>query len=375
MTQAPAPANTSRTVSWTDVDPTAADRYRPLKERNWAQDSTLVIFDAQHAAYRAFHTRDLSAEDGTPTSSLHGVLSMVQAGCESANTRRFLLVWDGGLDYKRAIHRDYKARHDRTRTPEEEVMYQRMRSGLRVAKDGLAKLGFPQLTVSTLEADDAIGLLSSAISRKIEATGGKFPASKPIERVLLVTDDKDYYQLVDDRVLIWRGVSTKLIDRAAIVSQFGFGPELFPDYKALVGEPIDGDNIPGVDGFGDVTAQKYVSATGPIEKCIAFAEAQVKSNRKPRKTDLNLWRQREQARLSYRLSRIMRNWADITATAKAGDAAEIQRVSQDAIAYALKVDRPTTYADYLQFAGRYSFGQSFEPSRVAAALGFSMRVA
>ena len=85
--------------------------------------------------------------------------------------------------------------------------------------------------------------------------------------MMVVTGDRDAYQLVDDGVRIMstsRGVTdTKVYDREAVIERYGIPPELVPDFIGLKGDTSD--NIPGVPGIGDKTAADLLQKFGDLE--------------------------------------------------------------------------------------------------------------
>jgi DNA polymerase I len=337
------------------------DVYGPLRERRFDRDDVLVLFDARHAAYRSIHTRDLSTDDGVCTSALHGLIEIIQAVCTAANTGRFLCVWDGGLQYKRRLHADYKARQDRSRSPEEMREHDKQQGAIRTATSGLSMLGVPQVRVPDLEADDVIGIIAKLVSG---STDPRMP-----RHVLIVSDDKDYYQLVDPRIFVWRGAAGLLVDEKDFRARHEITPEQYVDYKALVGEPKTGDNIPGVDGIGDVSALKLVGSLGGIERIIMHAKHEIVAGR-AKKQATKLYEQRERARLSYKLSRIMRRFSD--AAEHGVDPAVVKSIVAPAFKYAIGTPRPLSLKAVLGFMSTYQFSASIDARRFASTCGFAL---
>ena len=112
--------------------------------------------------------------------------------------------------------------------------------------------------VEGFEADDVIAALAEqARERGIE--------------VMVVTGDRDAYQLVGDGVRIMttsRGITdTKVYDREGVIERYGIPPELIPDFIGLKGDTSD--NIPGVPGIGDKTAAELLQRFGDLEGVLA----------------------------------------------------------------------------------------------------------
>lgn len=293
----------SKPVQFGEVDVSTDDPFVEVKKKTaaYAKDSTLLLFDARHAVYRAIHTREgLTSPDGKDTRGLHGFLEIVATVCGIFRTNRFLVVWDGGVENKRAFHPAYKSRQDRPSTDEEIQLAEMTRAAMRVAREGSDRIGIPSLHHPNFEADDLIGL--AAYSRAVQ----------DVDRVVVVSDDKDFLQLVDSHVLVWRGVSKRLVGLPEFNEEYPFPPERFVDFKALVGEPETGDNIPGVPGFGVKTAMKYIGSHGDLESAIKFAvSAASVSKPKPHTVDINLSTHIDDAMLSYKLSKIATEQDDL----------------------------------------------------------------
>ena len=100
--------------------------------------------------------------------------------------------------------------------------------------------------------------------------------------VMVVTGDRDAYQLVDDGVRIMstsRGVTdTKVYDRQAVIERYGIPPELVPDFIGLKGDTSD--NIPGVPGIGDKTAADLLQKFGDLEGVLSSIDQITGAKRK-----------------------------------------------------------------------------------------------
>src|SRR4051812_32872763 len=121
--------------------------------------------------------------------------------------------------------------------------------------------GYRNVSVEGFEADDVIAALTE------QAKERGIP-------VMVVTGDRDAYQLVDDGVRIMstsRGVTdTKVYDRAGVIDRYGIPPELIPDFIGLKGDTSD--NIPGVPGIGDKTAADLLQRFGDLEGVLSSVD-------------------------------------------------------------------------------------------------------
>jgi len=290
----------SRQVDFGEVHlPEAEDPFREikLKTAEWPVNETTLFFDARHAVYRAIHTRDgLTSPTGEDTRGLHGFLEIVATCCSIFRTNRFVLFWDGGVENKRKVHPGYKLRQDAAKTDDEIAEALRTKAAMEVAIKGVKHLGLPEVYHNQFEADDLIGTALANMT----------------SRTIIVSDDKDFYQLVGPNVSVWRGVSKKLVGPEEFASQFPFTPDRYVDWKALVGEPATGDNIPGVPKFGEKTASAYIGAHGSLMAAIDYARDRI-TKPKPYAVDVALANNVEAANLSFTLSRICRSQMDLAA--------------------------------------------------------------
>ena len=334
-----------------------------LTEREYEFGKTVVLFDTQHAAYRAFHTRQLSTHDGIPTSVLHGVVELVGTTLRDANTNKFILCWDGpkGNIYRRQLFSNYKARHFRDRNEEEQAQMVARSLDIEVCQKALKLLCFPQLDACYVDGDDMVGMVANMLA-KMES----------IHRVLIISDDKDYLQLVTDKIHVYRAIQDDYVDPETFRQQHGFEPEQYVDFKALVGEDATGDNIPGAKGVGPVPATNLVATPGDIESIIKHCES-VQTNPKARKFERTIWAEREKVRLSYKLSRIHRSYKDFLNKQPDGDATgSVKAKLKKHIVRGITVPRDVPFQNVMDFRTKYEFGSSLTTEDLCQKFGFSV---
>ena len=206
----------------------------------------LLLVDGHSYAYRAFHAiRSLNAPDGSPTNAIFGFIKMLQKMVGALKPSHVLVLWDAGLAAERsAALPEYKAH--RPPTPEAlEQQFPQIETWLEAA-------GFPQFREQGTEADDWIG----TYARRAEAAGWT---------VVIASSDKDFLQLVNDRVGILNpnDKSEKIWSAADVEAKTGISPGQVADWLALVGDTVD--NIPGVRGVGPKTAAELLRKYGSIE--------------------------------------------------------------------------------------------------------------
>lgn len=215
----------------------------------------LLGVDASSLIFRAFYALpELNAPDGEPVQGVLGFLNMLMRAVDDLRPQRLAVVYDGGSTGREEVFSDYKGHRPEVPDP--------LARQFEHVAELLDALEMPVLFKEGVEADDMLGRLA----REAEALG---------HRVAILTGDKDLLQLASHHTTILftrRGV-TRLdeIDRRAFQAEYGFDPELFPDYKALIGDTAD--NIPGVRGIGPKTAAQLVREHGGLESILAAAHA------------------------------------------------------------------------------------------------------
>ena len=115
-------------------------------------------------------------------------------------------------------------------------------------KEILTCLGIPYVSKKGLEADDIIWLYARKYKRK--------------GSVVIVSTDKDFNQLLSNRVSIWHPWKNKRITHKNLEKEYGYTPDQCVDYLSLVGD--DSDKIPGAKGIGHKTAIKFIEEYGSI---------------------------------------------------------------------------------------------------------------
>jgi DNA polymerase I len=212
----------------------------------------LLLVDGSSYLYRAFHALPglKSPKTGEPTGAIYGVLNMLRKLATDYKPAALACVFDAkGKTFRDAEYAEYKA--NRTPMPDE--------LGAQVAPlhEAVRALGWPLLMVAGVEADDVIATLAEA-------------ARRDGWRTVISTGDKDFAQLVDERVTLVNTMSNEVLDVEGVKRKFGVPPEKFLDYLTLIGDQID--NIPGVDKVGPKTACKWIEKYGSLEGVLAHAE-------------------------------------------------------------------------------------------------------
>jgi DNA polymerase-1 len=222
-----------------------------------ATSPPLLLLDGMSLAFRAYFALppDLATTKGVVTNAVHGFSSMLVYLVREHRPIGIAVAFDlPGATFRDEIAVDYKA--GRADTPDDLFPQFDMIRGL------LASLAIPVVGAEGFEADDVLATLAT------EARDRHQP-------VVVVTGDRDSYQLVDDpyvRVLYnKRGVSDyALYDEAGIEQRTGVRPHDYALLAALRGDPSD--NLPGVPGVGEKTAAKLVNQYRDLDTLAAHLD-------------------------------------------------------------------------------------------------------
>ncbi|HEV3266624.1 MAG TPA: DNA polymerase I [Acidimicrobiales bacterium] len=228
-------------------NPTRRDTARPL-----------LLLDGMSLAFRAYFALppDLVTTTGIVTNAVHGFSSMLVNLVRDHEPSGLAVAFDlPGDTFRDDVVDDYKA--GRAETPNDLLPQFDMIRAL------LGVLAIPVVDAVGYEADDVIATLATE-------------ARDRGQTVIIVTGDRDSYQLVEDpfiRVLYnRRGVSDYVLyDEAGIRERTGVTPEKYPLLASLRGDPSD--NLPGVPGVGEKTAAKLVNEYGDLDSLYAHLDA------------------------------------------------------------------------------------------------------
>jgi DNA polymerase-1 len=227
-----------------------------------AQTPRLFLVDGYALIYRAFFaliSRPLTTSRGENTSAAWGIVNFLQRLLDTHRPDYLGWVHDSGLSFRHERYPAYKA----TREKLTEELQSDFDRGMERIRDVLDAHRIPIITLPGYEADDVIGTLAR---QGVEAG----------LNVVVISGDKDFQQLV--RPGVWllnpgRGGPASVEEQWVSVEnggeRLGVPPALVTDYLALVGD--SSDNVPGVKGIGEKTAQELVNSYGTVENILAHA--------------------------------------------------------------------------------------------------------
>ena len=220
---------------------------------------TYLVVDGNSLTYRAFFAlpTDMATASGQVTNAVFGFTSMMINVMKDHRPDGVLVTFDRPEPtFRHEAEPLYKAQREAA----PDILRQQM--GL--VREVLDAIGITAVDLSGWEADD---LIATATDRLVEAG----------HQVIIVTGDRDSYQLVRDpdvKVLYnKRGVSDyAFYDEAGIEERTGVTPALYPQYAALRGD--NSDNLPGVPGVGEKTAAKLINNYGGLDGIFAHVDEQ-----------------------------------------------------------------------------------------------------
>jgi DNA polymerase-1 len=210
---------------------------------------TLALLDGNSIAYRAFYALppDLATSSGQVTNAAYGFTRMLIKLLGDHHPEAVVVAWDvSRKTFRSAEYPEYKAQR--------EAAPDAFKSQLPLIDEVLDALSMTQLRYEGYEADDLI----ASLSEQATAIGWD---------ILLVTGDRDAFQLIGDHVKVLytrRGITDVVVaDAAYVFDRYGIRPDQYVEYAALRGDTSD--NLPGVPGVGEKTASKLVADYGTLE--------------------------------------------------------------------------------------------------------------
>ncbi len=224
----------------------------------------LFLIDGSSQMYRAYHAPVRTAEggflrnaQGRPTNAVYIFVTMLRKLLNEQRPEYIAASFDlPGRTFRDDLVADYKA--NRAPMPDE------LAEQIPMVHAACEALGVPILTSERYEADDVIGTLTE----KAAAAGFE---------VVIVTGDKDFFQLVRDGIKVYNPKEEGTwYDAAGVKEKFGVEPGQVVDVLALMGDTID--NIKGVPGIGDKGARELIAQYGTLENLLTHA-GEVKNKR------------------------------------------------------------------------------------------------
>lgn len=218
---------------------------------------TLILIDGHALAYRQFFALErtgMKNSDNQPTWAVYGFFKAIFDLLSKIHPDYIAVAFDvGRRTFRTEKFEEYKANR--------EAMPDTLRSQIGVICEGLKAFDIPMITKEGFEADDIIGTISKMASEAGNTT-------------LILTGDQDSFQLIDKEGTVKVLIPTKgellEYDWNRVYDKLGVYPSQITDYKGLRGDTSD--NIPGIKGIGEKTAQKLLNRYSNLEEILADCE-------------------------------------------------------------------------------------------------------
>lgn len=209
-------------------------------------DRTIYIIDGHSQVFKAYHAiQQLSTSKGVPTNASYGFTQILHRLLNERQPKYLVVTFDSARKtFRHEMYEAYKA--NRTEAPDDLALQ------MEHIREILEALRIPILSLDGYEADDLI----ATISKKAQEEGYS---------VVVVTADKDLFQLVNENVRVLRLDPDKEteFDRNAVKEKMGVYPEQILDMLAMVGDTSD--NVPGIPKVGPKTAATLLDQFGTLE--------------------------------------------------------------------------------------------------------------
>lgn len=220
------------------------------KESDSFEDTTLVV-DISYLFKSHFSTNTDVTESGIPIAGISGVINNINKFVNKFNAQKVICAFDGVKSRKRRrqILESYKAQRDEQSditSPfdiDQKSLQKLEKAQMRVLYELIGMLPVKRLYFKELEADDIIGYITKTY---YEGKKG---------RRIIISEDRDFYQLIDDHTQVYHPRKKLLVHRKNFRDQWDTIPENVIYYRIIEGD--SSDNIDGVRGWGIKTIEKY----------------------------------------------------------------------------------------------------------------------
>ncbi len=199
----------------------------------------IVLIDGSSFIYRAYFAIPgyLATTKGFPTKAVFGVTQMILKILKEWNPEYVIWFMDEKEPtFRHKIYKEYKA--TRPKMPDD------LKIQIPYIKEIISTLGIPVLSSPGYESDDLIASFITKIIKRLNLCA------------IIVAGDRDLYPLIDEKIVIYDPVREKFLDLKSFLEKYQFPPQIFPEFRALIGD--QSDNIPGIPGIGEKTAKELL---------------------------------------------------------------------------------------------------------------------
>jgi DNA polymerase-1 len=265
-----------------------------------SKDSHLLVIDGLNTFIRVFSAVPALNDDGAHIGGVTGFLRSIAANIRQLKPTRCVIIFDGkgGSKRRKKIYPEYKAnranktafnRYQEFASLEDEQDSMRRQFGRLV--EYLNCLPITTLAIDNVEADDIMAYIANEIY-----TDDK-------NRVTICSTDRDFLQLVNNRISVWSPIKKKLYTPELMKEEFGFNSSNYLLYRAFIGDKSD--NIPGLKGVGPKSLLKYFPMiTEDREVSIKELVDHADSIEKPYKVHKLVSENKKLLELNYRLMQL-----------------------------------------------------------------------
>lgn len=205
-----------------------------------------MIIDSLNQFLRSLVVNPTLSPNGQPIGGIVGYMKTLQKLCRDIKPDRIIVCWDGqgGSARRRSENKNYKEGRKPLRLnwnndlDEEATLKNKLWQTGRVM-EYLNSLPVCQLMFASTEADDIISIVCNEL---------------PDDQKIIISSDKDFYQLLDEKTIIFRPVQNEFVNRKKILEEFGIHPNNFAISRAICGD--NSDNLSGIKGAGLATVAK-----------------------------------------------------------------------------------------------------------------------
>jgi DNA polymerase-1 len=246
-----------------------------MSEKLFLIDGTAIIYRAFFALIR----NPLINSKGQNTSAIYGTINTFLRLVKKYNVKHIAISFDRReKTFRHEITETYKA--NRPPAPEE------LHAQVEPIKKFFELINIPEISKAGYEADDVLATIAEKYKDEFD--------------VIIVTGDKDFSQLVDEKVIMYDPFKERVTKIEDVIEKYGLKPEQFVDYLAICGDAAD--NIPGVRGIGPKGATTLLREYSTLENIYNNLD-----NISSEGTRTKLEESRENAFLSQELAKIIRN--------------------------------------------------------------------
>lgn len=231
-----------------------------------------LFIDGSNMCYRTFWTHRTLTHKDSPVGLLFGFFKNLISLKKTYPEHIFVIVWDSKSARRNAqtvagveqgiLTCTYKSAR-KERSEETDELFKDMFSQMERLKESLSLMNAQQIFKQGFEADDIIYTYSKTIDDG---------------EILIITSDKDYYQLLEHNVQVLDPIKKLIITKDSFIKEYGIQPSQWVDVGGISGDK--GDSIQGAEGWGEITALKYVKEYGTMENVIKGVEAKILKNKK-----------------------------------------------------------------------------------------------